>query len=227
MSKKPIVVFDLDGTLVDSAPDLLDSLNYCLDAEGLGAVAPADLHQLIGQGGRIMIERALTSQNVTPEPQHVDRLIDVFLQHYSENIPGKTRYFNGVAAALDALQQAGYLLAVCTNKYERLAKPLLNALDRPDRYATICGGDTFAWRKPDPRHILSTVEKAGGNAAQAVMVGDSDADINAAKAANIPVIAADFGYTDIPVEQLGANKIIASYTELTPELVNGLSIKKR
>jgi len=168
MNKKPIVVFDLDGTLVDSAPDLLDSLNYCLGTGGLKPVSRADLRQLIGQGGRVMIERALTSQNIFPEPQHVDRLIDIFLQHYSKNIPGKTGYFDGVTNALDALQQAGYMLAVCTNKYEHLAKLLLKALDKPDRYVTICGGDTFEWRKPDPQHILSTVAKAGGDISQAV-----------------------------------------------------------
>jgi len=222
MNKKPIVVFDLDGTLVDSAPDLLDSLNYCLGTGGLKPVSRADLRQLIGQGGRVMIERALTSQNIFPEPQHVDRLIDIFLQHYSKNIPGKTGYFDGVTNALDALQQAGYMLAVCTNKYEHLAKLLLKALDKPDRYVTICGGDTFEWRKPDPQHILSTVAKAGGDISQAVMAGDSGADINAAKAAGIPVIAVDFGYADIPVTELDPAIVISSFSKLTPQVIGNL-----
>lgn len=218
MSKQPIVVFDLDGTLVDSAPDLLDSLNACLDKSGIETVSSGNLRKLIGQGGRVMIERALAARDISPEPQYVDRLVDIFLQHYSQNIPGKTRYFSGVASALDALQQAGCLLAVCTNKYEHLARLLLHAIDSPDRYAAICGGDTFAWRKPDPRHILSTIKKAGGDAARAVIVGDSAADIHAAKAAGIPVIAVDFGYTDIPVEQLEPTAVISSFFQLTESL---------
>jgi len=108
MNRKLVVVFDLDGTLVESAPDILDSLNHCLSAGGLEPVSPADLHRLAGQGSRIMIERALTGQNITPEPQHVERLAGVFLQHCESNIP-KTCYFNGITIALDALQQAEYL----------------------------------------------------------------------------------------------------------------------
>ncbi|MHC5306894.1 HAD family hydrolase [Bartonella sp. LJL80] len=219
MTNAPIVVFDLDGTLVDSAPDLLDSLNYCLTEEGLTAYDPQDIRRLVGMGGRIMIERALLFQNVEPENQLIDKLLADFLRHYEMNMPGKTRFFAGVDTCLDALAHAGYKLAVCTNKYENLARHLLNGLEESYRFSAITGGDTFAYRKPDSRHILSTIELACGDLARAVMVGDSRADILAAQGADIPVIAVDFGYTDQPVQTFNPTKVISHYSALTPELV--------
>jgi len=145
MNKKPIIVFDVDGTLVDSAPDLLDSANYSLQAEGLKTLLPEDLIHLVSYGGRVMFERALTGQGVDPQPQRIDRLLEIFWQHYGENIPGKSRYFDGVPETLDALQQSGYMLAICTNKYESMAKALIQALGGADRFAAICGGDNLSW----------------------------------------------------------------------------------
>lgn len=226
MSKQPIVVFDLDGTLMETGYDMLESLNYVLGAQGFQTMQTADLHKLVGQGGRVTIDRALKLQNITLPADEIEPLFDMYIRHYAENIPGQSRYFDHVEPALDALQQAGFLLAVCTNKQEELAKPLLNAIDKAERYAAICGCDTFPWRKPDPRHILDTIAAAGGDAARAVMVGDSAADIHAAKAANMPVIAVDFGYTDIPVRELDPTTIISSYTELTPQMVEGLLARK-
>ncbi|AQS41289.1 MAG: Phosphoglycolate phosphatase, bacterial [Candidatus Tokpelaia hoelldobleri] len=222
MNKQPIVVFDLDGTLVETGYDMLASLNHALAAKGFKTMQTADLHRLVGQGGRVTIERALKLQNLTPTAAEIEPLFDLYIRHYAENIPGTSRYFDHVEPALDTLQQAGFLLAVCTNKQEELAKPLLKAIDRAGRYAAICGCDTFPWRKPDPRHILETIATAGGDATRAVMVGDSAADIHAAKAANIPVIAVDFGYTDIPVRELDPTAIISSYSELTPQMIEGL-----
>lgn len=219
MNSAPIIVFDLDGTLVDSAPDLLDSLNFCLEQDGLKTFKPDDIRRLVGMGGRIMIERALTYQNINPDNAHVERLLAVFLRHYEENMPGKTHFFNGVDASLDKLSQAHYKLAVCTNKNENLARRLLEGMGEAARFTTIVGGDTFSYHKPDARHILSTIERAGGDPDRAVMVGDSQADILAAQSADIPVIAVDFGYTDRPVSYFNPTKIIGHFNELTPQLV--------
>lgn len=222
MSSAPIIVFDLDGTLVDSAPDLLDSLNFCLSEDGLKTYKSDDIRRLVGMGGRIMIERALSYQNIEPNNAHVERLLTTFLRHYEENMPGKTRFFPGVDASLEKLSQAGYRLAVCTNKYEKLARRLLDGMAEGARFATIVGGDTFAYHKPDARHILSTIESVDGDPDFAVMVGDSQADILAAQSADIPVIAVDFGYTDKPVSLFHPTKVISHFNELTPDFVKKL-----
>ena len=219
MNTSPVVVFDLDGTLVDSAPDLLDSLNHCLQDDGLTTYSPADIRKLVGMGGRIMIERALTLQNVPLDNAHIDKLLSSFLQHYEAQMPGKTHFFKGVDDCLKRLTDAGYKLAVCTNKYENLARKLLNGLGKTDLFCVITGGDTFAYRKPDARHILSTIELAHGDLERSVMVGDSKTDILAAHSADIPVIAVNFGYTDAPVDTFSPTKVISHYDELTPQLI--------
>lgn len=217
---KPIVVFDLDGTLAQTAIDLLDSLNFVLQEKGYKTASLTDLHQFLGQGGRVMIERALNDQNVAFNDAMLDDMVAIFLKFYKAHIPGKTCYFPGAQAAVAQLEQAGFLTAICTNKFEEAAKRIIAAIDPKNSYAAICGGDSFPWRKPDGRHILSTIESAGGDPKRAIMIGDSAADIKAAKSAGIPVIAVDFGYTDIPVSQLSPNHIISHFDELTPELIN-------
>lgn len=219
---RPIVVFDLDGTLIDTAPDLLDSLNHCLGFAGLQRAAPDELRRFVGMGGRVMIERAFAAQRQALAPARLDELLAVFLDHYTGNIPGGSQPFPGVLAALDRLEQAGYATAVCTNKYERLSTSLLEALDLGQRFAAICGQDTFAFRKPDPRHLTETIRMAGGDPAQAIMVGDSRTDIDTAKAAGIPVIAVDFGYTDRHVREFSPSRIISHFDELTPEMAQEL-----
>lgn len=220
MRRAPIVVFDLDGTLVDSAPDLIDSLNHALKEEGLKTYLPDDARRLVGMGVRVMVGRALAFQNIPAEEPHVEKLLASFLRFYEDNMPGKTQFFDGVDNSLKQLSKAGYKLAVCTNKYENLARHLLNSLGRADLFSVIVGGETFAFHKPDARHILSTIEQAGADPDKAIMVGDSQADILAAQSADIPVIAVDFGYTDKPVKTFNPTKIISHFKELTPEIVD-------
>ncbi|WP_297327880.1 phosphoglycolate phosphatase [uncultured Bartonella sp.] len=220
MNSAPIVVFDLDGTLVDSAPDLIDSLNHALKEEGLKTYLPDDARRLVGMGVRVMVGRALAFQNLPAEEAHVKKLLASFLRFYEDKMPGKTQFFEGVDDSLKNLLKAGYQLAVCTNKYENLARHLLNALGKTDMFSVIVGGDTFGFHKPDARHILATIEKAGADPDKAVMVGDSQADILAAQSADIPVIAVDFGYTDKPVKTFNPTKIISHFNELTPGLVD-------
>ena len=219
---QPIVVFDLDGTLVDTAPDLLDSLNHCLNLSGMDKVDPVTLRRYVGQGGRVMIERAFEAQQKLLSTQQLDGLIDIFIEHYSAHMPGRSALYEGAEQAMDALADAGYRLAVCTNKYEGLSVNLLTGLGQVQRFSAICGSDTFSFRKPDPRHLVETIRKAGGDPNRAVMIGDSRTDIDTAKAAGIPVVAVDFGYSDLPVSAYDPSRVISHYRELKVELADRL-----
>jgi len=217
-----IVVFDLDGTLVDTAPDLLDSLNSSLSGTEVPVVPENGFHTVVGHGGRAMIARAFSNARMPLEAGLHERLYRAFLDHYAAGIPGRSQPYPGLVAALDRLQRAGFLLAVCTNKTEAMSRQLISALGLADRFAAICGLDTFAFSKPDPRHLLETIGRAGGDSAQAAMVGDSRTDIDTAKAAGIPVIAVDFGYTDRHVREFEPSRIISHYDELTVGMVEQL-----
>lgn len=218
----PVLVFDLDGTLVDTAPDLLDSLNHCLVEAGLEAANPASLRQFVGHGGRVMIKRAIEAKNRIAEEAEIDGLLNVFLQHYASNIPGKSALYPGALEAVGRFRDAGYRVAICTNKYQSLSTALIDGLELTDRFAAICGADRFDFRKPDPRHLTETIVEAGGSPAAAVMVGDSRTDIDTAKAAGIPVVAVDWGYTDLPVAHYQPTTIISHYEELTLGMVSAL-----
>ena len=219
---KPVIVFDLDGTLVDTAPDLLAALNHALVDGGLAAVDPVAHRPHLGFGGRVMIERAFLAQRRPLPADELARLLELFLKHYTANIPGRSMLFPGAADAMARFAEAGYIFAICTNKTERLAKTLMSAMGLDRQFAAICGHDTFAFRKPDPRHLTETIRMAGGDPDRAIMIGDSHADIDAAKAAGIPVVAVDFGYTDRHVREFEPSKVISSYDELTVGLAERL-----
>lgn len=219
----PIIVFDLDGTLVDTAPDLLDSLNHCLTLARMAAVDSARLRSYVGMGGKVMIERAFAAQGTPLAEDRLAELLVAFLEHYTDNIPGRSLAFPGVVETLDRFEAAGWRLAVCTNKYEALSRKLLEALGLAPRFAAICGQDTFAFRKPDPRHLTETIRLAGGDPERAVMVGDSGTDIDTAKRAGIPVVAVDFGYTDRHVREYEPSRVISHFDELTLALADRLT----
>ena len=219
---KPIVVFDLDGTLVDTAPDLLDSLNHSLDAGGVPLADTTGFLSYVGHGGRVMIERAFAAQNKALAREEQDRLYALFLDHYGANMPGKSRPYPGVIEAIARFAELGFLMAICTNKTEAFSQKLIAALGMERHFAAICGQDTFAFRKPDPRHLVWTIEMAGGDPGRALMVGDSRTDIDTAKAAGIPVVAVDFGYTDRHVREFEPSRIISHFDELTVDLAERL-----
>ncbi|MDJ1159827.1 phosphoglycolate phosphatase [Chelatococcus sp. SYSU_G07232] len=210
----PIAVFDLDGTLADTAPDLIGTLNIILAREGLPALPLAQARDLIGAGARALIERGLAVNGRTIAPDHLDALYADFLAIYADRIAEETRLFPGVTAALARLTAAGWQLAVCTNKVASHSVQLLAALGIADRFAAICGRDSFPYCKPDPRHLTATIAQAGGDPARAVMIGDSRTDIDTARAAGIPVIAVPFGYTDTAVTALGPDRVIEHFDEL-------------
>jgi phosphoglycolate phosphatase len=210
----PIAVFDLDGTLADTAPDLIATLNVILDGEGVPRLPVLQARELIGVGGRALIDRGLATAGREVTPARLEALYRKFLVHYGENLCVESTLFPGVEAALDDLETAGFRLAVCTNKIEEHSVRLLRALGIAERFAAICGRDSFPYCKPDPRHLTLTIEKASGDPARAVMIGDSRTDVATAKAAGVPVVAVRFGYTEIPVDELGADLVIDHYDEL-------------
>ncbi|MFE1597738.1 HAD family hydrolase [Methylobacterium sp. ID0610] len=214
LSLAPVVVFDLDGTLAETAGDLIATLNVVLAEEGLPPVDGSLARDLIGAGARAMIERGFAAGGRAIAPARLDALFRAFLAHYGQHLCERSHLFPGAVAALDRLAAAGYRLAVCTNKVEDHSVRLLQRLGVADRFAAICGRDTFPWFKPDPRHLTETIARAGGDPARAVMVGDSRTDIATARAARIPVVAVPFGYTEIPVRDLGPDLIIDHFDAL-------------
>ena len=216
------VVFDLDGTLVDTAPDLVNALNFVLDREGLPPVPLASARNMIGGGARVMIERGLEVEGRVTTPDGLARLTADFIDHYASHIADASRPFEGLEAALDDLGARGYRLAVCTNKLEWLSKRLLDALGLSRRFAAICGADTFGVSKPDPAFLRETVARAGGKITSAIMVGDSGTDIGVARRAGVPVIGVGFGYTDVPIADLKPDRLIDHMREL-PEAVASLA----
>jgi phosphoglycolate phosphatase len=216
------VVFDLDGTLVDSAPDLAATLNHILVREGLPPVGYEEARNMVGGGARVMVERGFRADGRVLAAAELDRLVQDFIAHYAGHIADASRPFDGVEAALDQLADKGCRLAVCTNKLEWLSVRLLDALGLTARFAAVCGADTFGVSKPDPAILRGTIGRAGGEPNHAVMIGDSMTDIATARAAGVPVIAVDFGYTDTPVAQLKPDRIVSSYADL-PEAVSDLT----
>ncbi|WP_284178713.1 phosphoglycolate phosphatase [Rhabdaerophilum sp. SD176] len=212
------VVFDLDGTLAETAPDIMATLNVLLEAEDLAALPVSAARNLVGAGARALIERGFRVSGVPLSPERLDRLFEAFLVHYLDHVADHSYLFPGVEAALTALAGEGHLLAVCTNKPERHSRALIEQLGVFDRFAAIAGRDTFAFCKPDPRHLTETIRLAGGDIGRAVMVGDSRTDIDTARAAGLPVVAVTFGYTDTPVEQLGPDVVINHFDALPAEI---------
>ncbi|MFT0892998.1 phosphoglycolate phosphatase [Pseudochelatococcus sp. G4_1912] len=213
--ERPIAVFDLDGTLADTAPDLIAALNAALATEKLPPLAFDQARDLIGAGARALILRGLHEAGYTTvDDAQLDRMFRQFLDYYGTHINDYTTLFPGVPEALDRLRDEGWLLAVCTNKYEKHSIQLLEMLGIENCFNAICGRDTFPFFKPDPRHLTLTIDRAGGAHNRAIMVGDSQTDIKTARAAGIPVVAVPFGYSDIPVADLGPDRLIQHFDEL-------------
>lgn len=217
------IVFDLDGTLVDTAPDLVGATNHVLARCDIPPLPAARLTPWISFGARRMIVEAAAMSRLELSETEIDGQLEAFLDHYTQNIALTSRPFPGVERALDELAAAGARLAVCTNKREGMSRQLLDALDLTRRFAAIAGRDTFPVCKPDPGHLTGTIARAGGEIARAVMVGDSGVDVATARAAGVPVVGVTFGYTNIPVRDLAPDAVISSYGELGAALSRILS----
>jgi phosphoglycolate phosphatase len=213
-SAPPVLLFDLDGTLAETAGDLIGTLNVILTREGLAPLPLASARNLVGAGARALIARGFAQAGRPLAPEQLQQLFGDFLEHYNAHIADHSFLYPGVEAALDRAAAAGCVLAVCTNKLEHSSHLLLRALGVADRFRFVCGQDTYGVAKPDPTPLIETVARVGGTLADAIMIGDSRADIDAARAAGIPAIAVDFGYSDAPVAELAPDRVIAHFDEL-------------
>lgn len=209
-----VLVFDLDGTLVSSMEDLVATLNAVLDKAGHGTVPQDKIANMVGMGAKVLLQRGLDYLEIAWSDETITPLYEDFLEYYAANIAVHTRPFDGVVPALDRFRADGWKLAVCTNKTERLTLPLLAALNMTDHFDAVVGGDTFAVSKPHAEPVLGAIKRAGGTPEGSIMIGDSVTDIKAARAAGIPVVAVDFGYTPVPVSELGPDRIISHFDEL-------------
>jgi phosphoglycolate phosphatase len=225
MTTARTVVFDLDGTLVDTAPDLINALNYVLDREGLPPVPLKSARNMIGAGARRLLERGLEVDGRSMGPKEIDRLTKDFIDYYAAHIADASRPFEGLEAALDDLAARGYRFAVCTNKLEWLSKLLLDQLGLSARFAAICGADTFGVAKPDPAILQQTIARAGGQLSAAIMVGDAGPDIGVARRAGVPVIGVEFGYAEVPIADLKPDRLIGHMSDL-PAAVESLSLQR-
>lgn len=217
------ICFDLDGTLVDTAPDLVGTLNVLLREEGLAPLPMSEARPLIGHGARRLIERGFAAANATLDGEKQTELFNRFLAHYNAHIADESRPFPGCVEALEEMKAAGAKLAVCTNKLTGLSMALLDALDLTRLFDAIVGPDAAPAAKPDPRHLEAAVRAAGGEIGRALMVGDAATDAGAARAAGTPLILVDFGYTETPAADLSPDVLIGHYDELTAACVRLLS----
>ena len=210
----PLLVFDLDGTLAETAGDLVATLNVILAREGLAEVDLATSRPMVGGGARMLIQRGLSARGVSVSEARLDAMLADFLAYYEDHIADRSVLFPGVAAALDRFEAAGFTFAVCTNKVEHPSVLLLTALGIAGRFRAICGKDTFSVSKPNGEALLQTIKRAGGDRGRAVMIGDSKTDIDTARDARVPVVAVNFGYTSEPVDTFKPDRVIGHYDEL-------------
>jgi phosphoglycolate phosphatase len=209
-----VIAFDLDGTLVETAPDLIGALNVVLGELGLPHVPVASARALVGQGARKLIERGFAAAGRPLDEAEIGGLVARFIAAYRARIADESHPYPGLIETLDELRAAGAILCVCTNKRSDLSLALLDALNLTHRFAAIVGADRAPRPKPDPSHVLAAIAAAGGDPAFALMVGDSSNDVDSAKAANVPVVAVTFGYTQTPARDLGADAAIDRFDEL-------------
>ena len=216
----PTVVFDLDGTLAHTAPDIVATLNAVLSSLGHAPLPHEHAITLIGAGARALLAKGLTSAGVGFDNAELDVLFEQFLTHYEAHIADETQLYPGTLAALDRLTTDGFPIAVCTNKMERHSKLLLDKLGIGHRFGAICGRDSFPYFKPDARHLTMTVAQSGGDHHHAIMVGDSITDIDTARNARLPVIGVGFGYSETPMDRLKPDIQIEHYDHLYEAVVS-------
>jgi len=207
------VIFDLDGTLVDTAPDLMRATNHVLEGLGRRAISMAEVRSFVGHGARALLTRGLAATGGVPENYDVEPDYKRFVEFYSRNIADGSEPFPGVVRLLERLKGEGFGLGVCTNKLEGLSVQLLDALGMSRYFGAIVGPDTLGIAKPDPRPFREAVSRLGLVAPRAIMVGDSETDILTARNAGVPVIGVPFGYTPRPVEEFGPDRMISHFDE--------------
>lgn len=212
------VIFDLDGTLAETAPDLMEATNHVLHLHGRPPISPAQVRAFIGHGARVLIARGFEATGEPVPEGGMEPLYERFVAHYADNIAAGSTLFPGARELLERCQKEGIALGVCTNKLEGLSVQLLDALDAKHYFGAIIGPDTIGIAKPDPAPYRETLRRLGGTHLRSVMVGDSETDIKTARAAGVPVIGVTFGYTPRPVGEFFPDRVVSHFDELWPAI---------
>ena len=215
MKQKFSILFDLDGTLVDTAPDLMHAHNHVMKKFGYPTKSLADLKSSVGKGAGAMIGRSIWSQAkqelTTINEKVKNKMTDEFISYYGKNILNESRLINGVENFLNWSKENNISMAVCTNKTEHLAVDLLKKIGIYDYFEYVAGYNTFEYCKPDPRHLTTVIEILDGEKNKSIMIGDSESDANAAKAAEIPMILLEDGYTEKKIDEIYHNHLIKDF----------------
>jgi phosphoglycolate phosphatase len=216
------IAFDLDGTLIDSVPDVCTAINRLLVSEGRSEISLEQTLSLVGQGARVMMEQAMTLDGAAPPPDALDRMVETYIGFYQRHPADLTTIYPGVVEVLESLAARGIPMAICSNKPFVMTKLVLETLGLDRFFDAVTGGDNVPHRKPDGRHVTHTLDLMGGHHSHAVMVGDSETDVAAGKNAGLPVIAVTYGYAHVPVTELGADVLIDRFSDL-PDALDALA----
>ena len=220
MSQKLTILFDLDGTLIDTAPDLMSAHNHVMKKFGYVKRELDDIKKLAGRGSKAMIKKSIheiaerTGKIKKTNENEAEEMTKEFINYYSQNICNKSKLRAGVLNFLTWCKKNSILMAICTNKQEHLSIDLLKKIKLYDFFDYIAGGNTFNYNKPDPRHLINTIEIIGGNLKKSIMIGDSETDSTAAKAAKIPFILIENGYTEKKPDQIHYDHLIKNFVGL-------------
>jgi phosphoglycolate phosphatase len=217
------IAFDLDGTLVDTAPDLVGALNAILAQETLPPLPFADVRLMVGRGARALLERGFAAAGAPLDAERAPPLVQRFIDHYLTRIADESAPFPGVVEVLTELKAAGAKLVVCTNKLTNLSVALLDAVELTPFFDAVIGADSAPAAKPDGRHVAAAIAAVGGDPSRAVMVGDSINDALGAKNAGVPSVMVSFGYTEDPVETLGGDLVIHSFLDVPQACISLLA----
>lgn len=211
-------IFDLDGTLAHTAPDLVGAANDLMDEHGLPRMDVSIAEKTAGFGAKALIRAGFDNANEQYDDARVDALFQPFLDRYAARIADESHFYDGAEEVLDTLARDGWLLGICTNKPESLAIELMKAFGALDRFGALLGADTLPVRKPDPEHLFQTIARIGGDPSRSVMIGDTDTDLKTARAAEIPCILTTFGYSHIPVARLKPDAIVDHFSQIPAAL---------
>jgi len=218
MATVDAIAFDLDGTLINSVPDVRAAINRLLVSEGRSEISLEQTLSLVGQGARVMMEQAMTLGGVAPAPDALDRIVETYIGFYKDHPADLTTIYPGVVEVLESLAARGIPMAICSNKPFVMTKLVLKTLGLDQYFDAVTGGDNVPHRKPDGRHVIHTLDLMGGRHTHAVMVGDSETDVDAGKDAGLPVVAVTYGYTHVAVADLGADVLIDRFSDLPDAL---------
>ena len=225
MSQKFTILFDLDGTLVNTAPDLMHAHNYVMKKYGFEERELSEIRKLAGRGSKVMLTRSMhqlaeLSGKIKKTNDVIEKMTKEFIDYYSKNIVAESTLKNGAINFLRWCKKNSILMGVCTNKQEHLSIDLLKKIKIYDFFDYVAGGNTFDYNKPDPRHLTSTIEIIGGDLNKSLMIGDSETDANSAKTAKIPFILIEDGYTEKKANEIHHDHLIKDFIDLEKIIEN-------